>query len=344
MIGSSRGFQAIWENLVASSFLAQQGGGNSDKFNCLANHLSFLTEESWLETLPHQGAIAAARQIASRGPILAPMAACATGIWAIAQGFELIQMGQCERVIVGALEAPITRLTLAGFDKIGALAKTGSYPFDKNREGLALGEGGAVLVLESAELAIARKASIYGQLLGFGFTCDAHHVSAPESTGKNAIAAIKQCLDRSNLNPLDIDYIHTHGTSTKLNDQAEARLIQYLFPQAVPLSSTKGATGHTLGASGAIGAAFCLMALKQQILPPCVGLKEAEFDLDLVAVSRHSQLQKVLCFSFGFGGQNAVMALGTFYSRQEAGGSRQEVTDRRQEAVSRRQQTEGRRQ
>jgi 3-oxoacyl-[acyl-carrier-protein] synthase II len=163
------------------------------------------------------------------------MAACATGIWAIAQGFELIQTGQCQRVIAGAVEAPITPLTLAGFDRMGALASTGSYPFDRNREGLVLGEGGAVLVLESAQLAKQRSASVYGQLLGFGLTCDAHNVSSPAPGGKSAIAAVKQCLERSHLSPTDINYIHAHGTSTQLNDQNEAQLIQCLFPKAFQL-------------------------------------------------------------------------------------------------------------
>jgi 3-oxoacyl-[acyl-carrier-protein] synthase II len=238
------------------------------------------------------------------------MAACATGIWAIAQGFELIQTGRCQRVIAGAVEAPITQLTLAGFDKMGALAHRGSYPFDRGREGLVLGEGAAILVLESADLARQRAASVYGQLLGFGLTCDAYHVSAPEPGGRSAIAAVEQCLERSHLSPTDINYIHAHGTATQINDRNEAQLIQYLFPQGVPVSSTKGATGHTLGASGALGAAFCLMALQHQLLPPTVGLNEPEFDLDLVTASRRSQVRQVLCLSFGFGGQNAVMALG----------------------------------
>ncbi|GET36419.1 beta-ketoacyl-ACP synthase [Microseira wollei] len=266
--------------------------------------------QDWLETLPHMGAIAAARQIGSTAPVLAPMAACATGIWALAQGFELIQTGQCQRVIAGAVEAPITPLTLAGFEQMGALAKTGCYPFDRYREGLVLGEGAAVFVLESAELANRRGASIYGEILGFGLTADAYHISAPEPGGRSAIAAVKQCLERSHLSFGDIDYIHTHGTSTQLNDQNEANLIRYLFPQGVPVSSTKGSTGHTLGASGALGVAFCLMGLKYQILPPCVGLNEPEFDLDLVKVPRRGNIRQILCFSFGFGGQNAVIALG----------------------------------
>jgi 3-oxoacyl-[acyl-carrier-protein] synthase II len=326
-IGSSRSCQASWEQQAKELRtgdwgLGERGRGDtatrghgefdeklsgSSSSNCLIADL-----KDWLDTLPHQAAIATARLIGSDGPVLAPMAACATGIWAIAQGFELIQTGRCQRVIAGAVEAPITPLTLAGFDKMGALARTGSYPFDRHREGLVLGEGAAALVLESAQLARLRSAPVYGQLLGFGLTCDAERVSAPAPNLNSAIAAVKQCLERSHLLPTDINYIHAHGTGTQLNDQNEAQLIQRLFARGVPVSSAKGATGHTLGGSGALGAAFCLMALKHQLLPPCVGLMEPEFDLDLVTAARWGKIQRVLCFSFGFGGQNAVMALGKY--------------------------------
>jgi 3-oxoacyl-[acyl-carrier-protein] synthase II len=288
-LGSSRGCQAVWEE-----FASQR---EPDL-------------KSWLETLPHQGAIAAARYLGSTGPVLAPMAACATGIWAIAQGYELIRRGECQQVLAGAVEAPITPLTLAGFEQMGALAKTGCYPFDCHRQGLVLGEGGALFLLEGAESALRRQAAIYGQILGVGLTCDAHHISTPEATGKGGILAIKHCLARSQSSTSAIDYIHAHGTSTQLNDCREAQILQFLFPQGVPVSSTKGATGHTLGASGALGVAFCLLALRWQQLPPCVGLKEPEFDLDFVRVPRRRKVKQVLCLSFGFGGQNGAIALG----------------------------------
>jgi 3-oxoacyl-[acyl-carrier-protein] synthase II len=289
VIGSSRSCQASWEKMARQE----------------------VDLSHWLDTLPNQAAIAAARQIGSTAPVLAPMAACATGIWAIAQGMQLIETGQCQQAIAGAIEAPITPLTLAGFQQMGALATTGCYPFDRRREGLVLGEGGAVLVLESGEVARRRGAKIYGQILGYSFTSDAYHTSAPDPDGWQAIASIKQCLERSCLTPTEINYIHAHGTSTKLNDSREAKIIQYLFPQGVAVSSTKGGTGHTLGASGVLGIAFCLMALKEQILPPCTGLSVPEFDLDLAIASRKTSVEKVLCFSFGFGGQNAVLALTT---------------------------------
>lgn len=314
-IGSSRSCQGTWEQLTREQRIKEP----TDKSTFpLCSPPPFLPSscpspvpklEHWLNTLPHSPAIAVARQIGSTGPVLAPMAACATGIWAIAQGFELIQTGQCQRVIVGAVETPITPLTLAGFDKMGALATTGAYPFDKQREGFVLGEGGAVLVLEAADLARSRNSPVYGKVLGFGLTNDADRRSAPATDRHSAIAAIKQCLERSHLSPSDIHYIHAHGTGTQLNDRNEAQLIQELFPWGVPVSSTKGATGHTLGASGALGAAFCLKALKHQLLPPCVGLKEPEFELDIVTTPRRGTIRRVLCLSFGFGGQNAVLTL-----------------------------------
>ncbi|MBF1990766.1 beta-ketoacyl-ACP synthase [Fischerella thermalis] len=319
VIGSSRSHQAAWEEMARWMYLEIESGRS--EINIFPPHPSYPTltlnryasthppYSSWLDTLPHMNAIATARQIGATGIVLAPMAACATGIWAIAQATFLIQSGQCQQVLTGATEAAITPLTLTGFQNMGALAKTGAYPFDLHREGLVLGEGGAMLILESAESAKQRQAKVYGKILGFGLTTDAYHPNTPEPAGKSAIAAIKQCLERSHLTPKDIDYIHAHGTATQINDKFESKIIQSLFPQSVPVSSTKGATGHTIGASGALGVAFCLMALQQQILPPCVGLKQPEFDLNFVSKAHQTKVQRVLCFSFGFGGQNAVIAL-----------------------------------
>ncbi len=288
VVGSSRGYQAQWETQ------ARQPQVNT----------------GMLDFLPHMAAIQAARQVGSIGSVLAPMAACATGLWAVAQGYELIQTGQCQQVIAGAVEAPITPLTIAGFNRMKALAKTGAYPFDRNREGFVLAEGGAVLVLESAEWAQNRGAEIYGKILGFGLTADAWAQNRPDLQGNSAIAAIQHALHRSHLSPDQIDCIHAHGTATKLNDQHEAHLIQTLFPSGVAVSASKGATGHTLGASAALGVAFSLMALKHQQLTPCVGLTEPEFDLDFVNTTRQTAVQQILCLSFGFGGLNGAIILG----------------------------------
>ena len=293
VIGSSRGCQAAWENIATREYKHQSG-------NSAIN---------WLQTLPHQPAIATGKYIQTTAPVLAPMAACATGIWALARGYELIQTERCDRVIAGAVETPISPLTLSAFERMGALASTGCYPFDYQREGLVLGEGGAMFVLETARSASDRQAKVYGIVKGFGLTCDAYHVSAPQAVNGSAARAIKQSLERSGLAAKDIDYIHAHGTSTVLNDRHEAQLIQHIFPQQIAVSSSKGATGHTLGASGAINTALTLMAMQHNYLPPCVGLKDIEFDLNLVTQAKKAGINHAMCFSFGFGGQNAVITL-----------------------------------
>lgn len=285
VIGSSRGGQAEWEAYLEGKTL------------------------DWWSSLPQIASVTTAKQIQTTGPVLAPMAACSTGIWAIAQGWELIQRGYCQRVIVGGIETPITLMSLVGFAQMNALATTGCYPFSREREGLVLGEGGAIFILESADLARSRDAKIYGQVLGYGLNCDAYHVSAPEPTGVKAIACIQQCLQQSNLLPLDIDYIHAHGTGTRLNDAREAQIIKSLFGDKIAVSSTKGATGHTLGASATLGIAFSVMAMQEQQLPPCVGLQQQDFALNLVTKTKHSSINNVLCLSFGFGGQNGAIAL-----------------------------------
>ncbi len=292
VIGSSRAYQGELEQL--SQYYRQ----------AIA-----LTDGQWLKALPQQVSAHVAQQVQTTGPVLAPMAACATGLWAIAQGVQLIRLGQCSQVIVGAVEAPITPLVLAGFERMGALASTGCYPFDIAREGLVPGEGAAVLILESAAQASGKPC--YGKILGAGLTNDAYHVSAPSPVYSGAISAIKHCLERSRLSSSAIDYIHAHGTATRLNDTMEAAVFQSLFPHQPAVSSTKGATGHTLGASGAIGLAVCLLALRHQQLPPNTGLMQSAVDLNLVKEPVSARVKAALCCSFGFGGQNAAVAVRT---------------------------------
>jgi 3-oxoacyl-[acyl-carrier-protein] synthase II len=318
-IGSSRGFQANLEQLASAGIRQEEeetgkkeeetGKKKERRALPIPDYQLPITDSQFVNFLPHMGAIAAARAIGSTGPVLAPMAACATGLQSIARAVDLIRTGECQRAIAGAVEAPITPLTVAGFNRMGALANAGCYPFDENREGFVLGEGGALLVLESAELASRRGAKIYGRVSGCGLTNDACHVIAPDLGGKSAIAAVNQCLKRSNLAAVDIDFIHAHGTATELNDRHEALLIQKLFHPGVAVSSTKGATGHTLGASGALGVAFCLMSIKYQMLPPCAGMKKPGFELDFVRCARSAIVRNAVCLSFGFGGQNAAIVL-----------------------------------
>ncbi len=299
VVGSSRSYLRDWEAMVSQQRRA-----------CAS------VTSDWLKALPHGPAVSVAKIVGSAGPVLAPMAACATGIWAIAQAADLIRSGRCQRVIAGAVESPITPLTLAGFGKMGALAKTGCYPFDQRREGFVLGEGGALLVLESAAVAAARGARVYGQILAAGLSNDAHHVSSFAPSYRMGGRSLKSCLQRNELAPQDIDAVHVHGTSTAQNDRMEANLIAPALGRQVPVMATKGATGHMLGASGAVTVALSLISLQQQALLPCVGLKTADFDLNFVRLGFNQALtkplQNILCFSFGFGGQNAVIALSRY--------------------------------
>lgn len=290
VIGSSRGCQGDWETFLSS-----------DKSNFFP---------LWLDTLPCQPSLIVANYLQSSSIVLSPTNACATGVVAIAQGYELIKQKRCERVIVGAVETPITPLTITGFRQMKALSNVGCDPFGKARDGFVLGEGGAMLILETETLAKSRQAKIYGEILAWGMSCDAQGMTAPEKEGYTAIRSIEQCLKRSQTQPQDIDYIHAHGTGTILNDQREAKIIRHLFPHNPKVSSTKGVTGHTLGASGAIATALSLLSLDRQILLPNTRLSPSEFELNFATKSEKYPLNKILCFSFGFGGQNAVICLG----------------------------------
>lgn len=306
VIGSSRGCQAHWENINTHRLTTN----NPREINY-----------PWLKTLPCQPSQLVAQYLQTIAPVLAPMNACATGLVAIAQGYELIQQGRCERVIVGAVETPITPLTIAGFSQMKVLAQTGCYPFDKDREGLVLGEGGAMLVLETEKEALSRGAKIYGQISGWGMSCDAEKMTSPAHNPNTALRMIKQCLKRSSktcrfprsqLTPEKIDYIHAHGTATSLNDGRETEIITNLFPHYPFVSSTKGAIGHTIGASGAISTVLSLISLNKQQLLPNIGLRKTDFDLNLVRKSQNHGLNHILNFSFGFGGQNAVITISHF--------------------------------
>ena len=286
VIGSSRGCQGEWENSLRNGSIA-----------------------GWKDMFPHQGSTLAASKIGSHGTVMANMNACSTGIWSILQACQLIVEGSCQQALAGAIDTPITPLAITGFQQLGVLANQGYYPFDLNREGLALGEGAALLVLESLESALNRGVTPYAEIKGFAANCDAYHMVSPEPKGVQGIKAIKQCLERSELTPEDIDLIFAHGTGTILNDEREARIIQSLFRLDVQVSSIKGAIGHTLGASSAISVALAVLSLKRQMVLPSVGINKPAFPLNLLREARSAKLQNVLIFSFGFGGQNAILAL-----------------------------------
>ncbi len=295
VVGSSRGYQAEFE------FVKNQVK-NLDKVQ-VKNH-------NWLNLFSLSGAIAA--YIETKNQVLAPMAACATANWAIFQACNLIRHGFCDLVIAAASDSAITPLTLAGFQKLGVLAKTGLYPFSREREGMLLGEGAAVLILESQESAEKRSAKIYGEILGVGITNDAFHPTNFSPKDDQKIIGINSCLGQSGLLVPDIDFISAHGTGTRSNDSMESALIQKIFKHNPRIIATKGATGHALGATGMMEAAFCLLALHHQILPPCVGMRTPDFDLNFVRETTKASVKTALSFSFGFGGQNSVVAFGKF--------------------------------
>ena len=306
VLGSSRGFQGRLEQAC-------------DRRSPVGQH-RVLPGPQFHQVLPQHVAVGLAQKLGIQGPLSAPMAACATGLWSLMQAMLMLRAQQCTRVLVIAADAPITRLCLAGFARLGALAKDGMYPFDQHRQGLALGEGAAGFVLETASHAARRNATVYGQILGVGLTADGTHVTAPDETLWGVDRAIHQCLtgqeDGRRRALIDaIGYVHAHGTATQRNDIQEAAILQRWFPDGVPVSSTKGATGHTLGASGGLGLAWSLLALQHQQLPPCCGLRTPAFDLDFVETRdtrprHHRPLEAVLCLAFGFGGQNGAIALG----------------------------------
>lgn len=247
------------------------------------------------------------------GPVWIIANACASGANALGHAFDLIRGGQSERVLAGGYDA-LCQLVFAGFDALQALSPTVCRPFDRQRDGLALGEGAAVFALETLESAQRRKAEILGEIAGYGAATDAHHLTQPHPHGDAALVAMTSACASAGLAPAQIDYVNAHGTGTSLNDSAEAAAIERWagdHTAALPVSSTKASIGHLLGAAGAVEAAACLMALQGQWIPPTATLR----DPDPCARFRHvpapaaATLEYVLSNSFGFGGANASLIL-----------------------------------
>jgi 3-oxoacyl-[acyl-carrier-protein] synthase II len=268
----------------------------------------------------------APREIATRfhveGPIATHVSACVAGAQAIGHAFRSIRRGECDTAVCGGADSMVNPMGLGGFTLLSALSTRNDLgpkacrPFDRRRDGLVLGEGAAVLVLEERERALARGARIHAEVLGYGTTLDAHHVTAPPQDGEGAARAIKAALRDARLDPDSIDYVNAHGTSTPQNDPAETRALKTALgdrARAIPVSSTKSQIGHTISAAGAIEAVVTALALERSIVPPTVNLEEpdAECDLDYVpGVAREAKLRVALSNSFGFGGQNAILVLG----------------------------------
>ena len=256
-----------------------------------------------------------------RGPNLAVVTACATGTNSIGEAAEIIRRGQADVMLAGGTEAAIVPIATAGLATMTALTtrnaepERASRPFDKERDGFLMGEGAAVLVLESLPHAEARGANILGEIVGYGVTNDAHHISAPALNGAGAALCMQMALDNANLKVTDINYINAHGTSTPLNDKSETAAIKTVFGEhayAIPVSSTKSMTGHMLGASGAMEALFCIKAMQDEILPPTINYENPDPECDLDYVPNEARPQKskyVMSNSFGFGGHNATVIL-----------------------------------
>ena len=247
------------------------------------------------------------------GPITIISNACASGSNAIGQAWSLIRCGQAERALAGGYDA-LSLLVFAGFDALQALSPTVCRPFDARRDGLALGEGAALVALETLEHAQRRKATILGELIGYGTTIDQHHLTQPQPEGNAALAAMNLACEAARLGPQEVDYINAHGTGTVLNDSAEAFAIsRWAGPRAatLPVSSTKASVGHLLGAAGAVEAVICLMALREQWLPvqAAFATPDPACNFPIVRQPRDARVNVALSNSFGFGGVNATLIL-----------------------------------
>ncbi len=267
---------------------------------------------------------AAAAAVAMRhglhGQTYGVVSACAAGAHAIGAATRIIQAGDATAVVTGGAEAAVTPLAEAAFGAMGATSRTGiSRPFDRRRDGFVMGEGAGVLVLEDAEAAAERGAEVLGEVLGYGATSDAHHITAPDPSGREAARAITLALDDAGVRPEQVTYVNAHGTSTPLNDRSETEALKSALGAAVegtPVSSTKSATGHLLGAAGAVEAIATAAALRERVAPPTLGYEEPDEGLDLNYVPNQAQQLEsangaiAISNSFGFGGHNAVLCLG----------------------------------
>ncbi len=255
------------------------------------------------------------------GPNFSISTACASGNHSIGEAFKIIQRGDAEAMVAGGAEAAITPLGLAGFCSMRALSTRNdepakaSRPFDKQRDGFVIGEGAGVVVLEKWERARKRKVPIWGEIIGFGMSEDAYHITQPIGDGRGLREAMRRALLDAKIPVEKVDYINAHGTSTPLNDKVETRAIKNLFGKnayRIPVSSTKSMTGHLLGATGGVEMIACLLALKKAIIPPTINYEESDPDCDLDYVpnqSREVKLRVAMSNSMGFGGHNAVLLL-----------------------------------
>lgn len=249
------------------------------------------------------------------GSSFSPVSACASGSHSIGEGFRAIKHGYAKAAIVGGTEGSITPMAIAGFSNMKALNETedpskGSIPFDVDRKGFVMGEGAGVLILENLEEALKRGAKIYGEVVGYGSTSDAYHITAPHPEAKGAYMAMKKALEEAGITPQEVDYINAHGTSTPMNDRLESGAIVNLFGKEVPVSSTKSMTGHLLGAAGAVESILSLMSMEESFIPQTIGTRNLDPDVEaniIIGEGLKKELTYVLSNSLGFGGHNASL-------------------------------------
>ena len=251
--------------------------------------------------------------------------ACTSSTHAIGEAFRMIADGLQDVVVTGGSESTVCPIGIGGFNALKALStrndapEKASRPFDNDRDGFVLGEGCAILVLEDLDSAVKRGAKIYGEVLGYGFSCDAYHMTAPSEGGEGGVACMKHALESAGIDPNQVDYLNAHGTSTSANDIAETEGIKKVFgdwaKNGLLVSSTKSMTGHLLGAAGAIEAAFCTLAIRDGVVPPTINLDNPQEGCDLDYVAHKARQQKItitMSNSFGFGGTNASVVIGAY--------------------------------
>jgi 3-oxoacyl-[acyl-carrier-protein] synthase II len=273
--------------------------------------------------IPNMGAAWVSMELGTRGPLSSQCTACAASNMAIGESADAIRLGRADVMLAGGTEAPVTRVGIAGFGSMRALSrrngdpKAASRPFDAGRDGFVMGEAAAIVVLESLEHARARGAKIYAELLGYGLSSDATHVTEPDPTGVNPARAMQMAFADAGIDPAEIGYINAHGTSTPLGDASETRVIKLAVGEEVargiPISSTKGATGHCLGAAGAVEAIFTILAVQRGIVPPTINYEQPDPDCDLDYIPNEAReapdLRIGVSNSFGFGGHNACIVV-----------------------------------
>lgn len=304
-------------------FLGTSRGGitNLEKFHeVLQNKGSkHINPSLFRQCFPHAATSLVANMAGARGPTSTVMAACASGTVAIGNAFRALQRGDADIIITGGTEAPLTPLMFAGTCASRVMSTSNDRPrqacrpFDKNRDGFVMGEGAGMVVLETLNHALQRNATIYGEIIGYGLTCDAYHITAPHPKGGGIAMAMSFALSEGKVSPGEVDYLNAHGTATILNDRCETLSIKQVFgpyAHSLPVSSTKSMTGHLMGTAGAVEFIACLLAMENNLIPPTVNYETPDPDCDLDYVpnlARKSRLNLVMSNSLGFGGHNASL-------------------------------------